>query len=191
MPSKYTGYLHFSQKDMDKLAEFEPEINNSTMNEVLQIIFDNIIKGKYANRNEDARMQELRMKKLAKECDKLDIQNKLALIREFNLAPSVVHDAIKNEKPIAQLIGDLNDKPIASVNDDAFPYDPRQDKTDGINVTARFECTDCGVLFEFPKTDNFKMESSMMDYFRHIQSRHDRILTKNERDSFTSLGLKI
>ncbi len=193
MPSKYTAYLHFGQTEMDKLIELFPNLKDSgNVTEICKLVFDEFLSGKYSKQQEKKTNRENKKdEKLDQEIIKLKIQNRISLIHDLQVSPDFAHKVTEIEVAVESVIGNLNDSPVQSVNAGASPYDPKQDKQVGINLIARFECIDCGVLFEFPKGEFLKMENSMMAYFRHIQFRHDRILTEKERTSFTTLGLKI
>ena len=155
------------------------KLNKMPANDFLRSIVDQYLAGDLIPKAKDdlsVKMQELRLKKLQAETDYLNI--KIKYYNNFgapmsSMAARIIKPQVIDEPQKTQWVTcGGNDTP-----DPMSPYD---------ESNKRLQCTSCGILFSWKNTTEFN--SQIVEFQRHLVSKHNREMSAIERDVIIKLN---
>ncbi len=184
--------LNLDKNYLDLMAEFEPEINNllnfKSDSQRFKFLLDGLLEGRYVHKDTSKRttLDDARLEKTLMEIKVLKNRVKRELIHDFKTDPNLAHEIVENRKPIELAIGDTNESISKSMMGNRstihdLPYDIKNDKLVQGFLFSRFVCTECGVVFEFRKSERPSMVSKLNELKLHMQERHSRGFTPTEQ----------
>ena len=157
------------------------KLNKMPANDFLRSILDQYLAGELIPKAKDdltVKMQELRLKKLQAETDYFNIK-----IKYFNnFGAPMSSTAARMIKP--QVIDEPQKTQWVTVggNNTPDPMSPYDEKN------KRLQCIECGILFGWETAKGFN--SQIVEFQRHLVSKHNREMNAIERDVILKLNFE-
>ena len=156
------------------------KLNKMPANDFLRNIVDQYLAGDLIPKAKDdlaVKMQELRLKKLQAETDYLNIKIKyfnnfgapMSSMAARMIKPQVIDESIKTQWVT---VG-------GNAADPMSPYD---------ESNKRLQCIECGILFAWETATGFN--SQIVEFQRHLVSKHNREMNVIERDVILKLNFE-